>query len=80
MLTALRRGGSRDEFGERSFRDLDLFFAGQRGFSLETPIASPSIPYGVKLPTGEPDAGDPPVRFGGRGDHESDLPYPYVRL
>ncbi|MCX6113904.1 MAG: hypothetical protein NTV65_01645, partial [Proteobacteria bacterium] len=25
------------------------------------------IRYAVKLITGEPDAGDPPVRFGGRG-------------
>ena len=29
------------------------------------------------LPTGEPDAGDPPVRFGGRGSGESRSPYPY---
>lgn len=25
--------------------------------------------------TGEPDAGDPPVRFGGRGAHVTSLPY-----
>ena len=72
-----QKRGSKKEFGGRSFRDPDSFFAGQCGFSLETCIALPSIPSGVKLLTGEPDAGDPPVRFGGRGDHESDLPYPY---
>jgi hypothetical protein len=30
----------------------------------------PSILSEVKPPTGEPDAGDPHVRFGGRGDRE----------
>jgi len=35
-----------------------------------------SIPVRVKPPTGKPDAGDPPVRFGGRGDRRrSSLPY-----
>ncbi len=30
--------------------------------------------------TGEPDAENPPVRFGGRGDrNNSGLPYPYLR-
>ena len=30
--------------------------------------------------TGEPDAGNPPVRFGGRGDrNKSGLPYPYQK-
>ena len=32
-----------------------------------SPAGVPSAPYGVKPPTGEPDAGNPPVRFGGRG-------------
>src|SRR5262249_30258914 len=36
-----------------------------------------SIPSRVKLPTGEPDAGDPPVRFGGRG-RVLLSPYPYL--
>jgi hypothetical protein len=35
----------------------------------------------VKPPTGEPDAGDPPVRFGGRGDrNQSALPTPIVQI
>ena len=33
-------------------------------------------PFGP--PTGEPDAGDPPVRFGGRGSPERGSPYPYI--
>jgi hypothetical protein len=35
-------------------------------------------PWYGKPPTGEPYAGEPPVRFGGRGDRETDLPYPYL--
>jgi hypothetical protein len=36
-----------------------------------------SILSEVKPPTGEPDAGEPPVRFGGRGDRDhSVLPTP----
>ena len=39
-----------------------------------------SILLEVRPPTGEPDAGDPPVRFGGRGDRDhSVLPTPIVR-
>jgi hypothetical protein len=30
-----------------------------------------------ELPTGEPYAGEPHVRFGGRGDWATGLPYPY---
>jgi len=34
-------------------------------------------PLGGKPPTGEPDAGNPPVRFGGRGERDhSNLPTP----
>ena len=36
----------------------------------------PVSPYDGDPPTGEPDAGDPPVRFGGRGSVRS--PYPYI--
>ena len=36
-----------------------------------------SILFEVKPPTGEPDAGDPPVRFGGRGGEAIGPPYPY---
>jgi len=32
------------------------------------------VPLRVKPPTGEPDAGDPPVRFGGRGGQKPSLP------
>src|SRR5271167_2639310 len=50
----------------------------------ETDTASPrrprsdrSILLEARPPTGEPDAGDPPVRFGGRGDRDhSVLPTP----
>ena len=37
--------------------------------------AGPSVPSWVSPPTGEPDAGDLPVRFGGRGRREP-LPTP----
>src|SRR2546428_11800475 len=36
-----------------------------------------SILLGVKPPTGEPYAGNPPVRFGGRGSCGSPYPYPH---
>ena len=35
-----------------------------------------SSPLGGKAPTGEPDAGDPPVRLGGRGEANQVLPTP----
>jgi hypothetical protein len=38
-----------------------------------------SIKSEIKLPTGEPDAGNPPVRFGGRGNGQSRFPYLYPR-
>ena len=37
--------------------------------------AGPSVPSWVRPPTGEPDAGDLPVRFGGRGRRQP-LPTP----
>ena len=40
----------------------------QRLLDLATTHACPPILAEVTPPTGEPDAGDPPVRFGGRGD------------
>ena len=44
-----------------------------------SPCDGPSILWEVKPPTGEPDAGDPPVRFGGRGNRiQSVLPTPIV--
>lgn len=42
----------------------------------------PVSPYDGDPPTGEPDAGDPPVRFGGREDrlNRSSLPRSDTRL
>ena len=37
-------------------------------------VGSMSILIEVRPPTGEPDAGDPHVRFGGRGSHKLSLP------
>src|SRR6266849_5456672 len=43
----------------------------------ETPCPGPSVLMQVTPPTGEPDAGDPHVRFGGRGQrNQSALPTP----
>ena len=45
------------------------------------PTTRPSILSEVKPPTGEPDAGDPHVRFGGRGSRELNRPsLPLSRL
>src|SRR5262249_8350164 len=41
------------------------------------PMTSPISPYDGEPPTGEPDAGRPPVRFGGRGERNGS-PYPYT--
>jgi hypothetical protein len=40
------------------------------------PCSGLSILAEVRPPTGEPDAGEPPVRFGGRGSGSSRSPYP----
>ena len=46
----------------------NAFFAEQGLFCSDTqPMRWPVNPLGGKPPTGEPDAGNPPVRFGGRG-------------
>ena len=50
-----------------------LFAAGAVLF-VRSPCPSMSILEEVKPPTGEPDAGDPHVRFGGRGSHRLSLP------
>ena len=45
------------------------------------PLFGLSVLSKVKPPTGEPCAGDPHARFGGKGDRESTgLPYPYQVL
>src|SRR5215469_10336753 len=38
------------------------------------PYSGTSILLKVRPPTGEPDAGDPPVRFGGRGNRDHSVP------
>jgi hypothetical protein len=59
--TAMHVGGPRS-WGQR------IVFADRGPFSQVTAYGSgSSILSEVKPPTGEPDAGDPPVRFGGRG-------------
>ena len=67
MLTALEQG-ERNERVPHSEWDL------QPG---RIPFRDPSTPSWVRPPTGEPCAGDPPARFGGRGGRETGLPYPY---
>jgi len=42
-----------------------------------SPCGGPSILFEVRPPTGEPCAGDPHARFGGRGGQATGLPYPY---
>src|SRR3954454_19157199 len=41
--------------------------------------SSTAHPVSLRPPTGEPDAGNPPVRFGGRGRLITS-PYPYTAL
>ena len=66
LLTALDRQGARSH----------ALFAKQR-FWLGTDHDGPSILVEVRPPTGEPDAGNPPVRFGGGRDRtRSVLPTP----
>ena len=57
LLTTLRKG-ERQSLGS----PLQL-----REWTLATPLSMFVSPLEVKPPTGEPDAGDPHVRFGGRG-------------
>ena len=44
------------------------------------PMSGSSVPLRVRPPTGEPDAGDPPVRFGGRGCRDNRCSLPLSRL
>ena len=68
-----RRGRGR---GADHHRWPNAFFAEHGLFSLQRrPCCGSSILLEVRPPTGEPDAGDPPVRFGGRGTaHAVSLP------
>ena len=65
--------------GADNHRWPNAFFAKHGLFSLEArPSFGLSILTEVKPSTGEPDAGNPPVRFGGRGAADQcGLPYPY---
>ena len=68
MLTALEHGV---QGGKR------LLHRAWVVFPSHSPSLGPSILFEVTPPTGEPDAGDPHVRFGGRGDRsQSVLPTP----
>jgi len=42
-----------------------------------SPSFRPSVLFEVRPPTGEPCAGEPHARFGGRGGQATGLPYPY---
>src|ERR1022692_4341945 len=55
--------------------DERLLLAGRSVLLKRGPRRSMSILAEVRPPTGEPDAGDPHVRFGGRGSHKA-LPTP----
>ena len=54
--------------------DLTITHSGERS---QRPTDRSSLLLEVRPPTGEPDAGNPPVRFGGRWSARS--PYPYQR-
>ena len=52
-----------------------LLYTGYDNEACPLSCAGPSVPSWVRPPTGEPDAGDPQVRFGGRGRRKP-LPTP----
>src|ERR1035438_9074412 len=60
---ARRTGDGRDLWEPNRTRDAE-----------QADVDSMSILTEVRPPTGEPDAGDPHVRFGGRGSHKLSLP------
>src|SRR5258707_8079417 len=73
MLTALEQGVKGGQWF--SYRWTNVFFCGTRAvLSVRAPCFRTSILRQGDPLTGEPDAGDPPVRFGGRGNSGS--PYP----
>ena len=55
------------------------FTAEQWTISVPWPIVENTGRREVNLSTGEPYAGNPPVRFGGRGAAETRHPYPYQK-
>ena len=75
MLTALEHGVQGGKLAQR------LLHRAWAAFPGACPSLGPSILSEVTPPTGEPDAGDPHVRFGGRGDRtQSVLPTPIQEL
>ena len=74
MLTALEHSVQGGKLAQRLPHRAWAVFPGAY------PSLGPSILFEVTPPTGEPDAGDPHVRFGGRGDRtQSVLPTPICR-
>ena len=72
-----RRGGRGRGRGADHQRWPNAFFAELGLFSLKTAHGlGRSILSEVTPSTGEPDAGNPPVRFGGKGGRGTGLPYP----
>src|SRR6478609_9434927 len=55
-----------------------LLYTGYDNEACPLSCAGPSVPSWVRPPTGEPDAGNLPVRFGGRGRRKP-LPTPIGR-
>src|SRR3989441_9710416 len=75
-----REGRKVDESGRtgRKSNQRECHPAKQAGnASAAAELKTPSILLEVKPPTGEPYAGNPPVRFGGRGSCGSPYPYPH---
>ena len=69
--TGTGRGADHQRWPNAYFAECGLFFSG------DGPCHRRSVLSEVRPPSGEPDAGDPPVRFGGRGDRiQSFLPTP----
>jgi len=72
--------GIADVRGADQTRWPNRFFAEHGLFSLQATYgAVRQSCCRLKPPTGEPDAGEPHVRFGGRGRRVTDSPYPYHR-
>ncbi len=78
LLAALDKRGQR-RHGNRPEHQCRLAAAGAEPglFACKAPMTRPPVLSQVRPPTGEPDAGDPHVRFGGRGSRtQSALPTP----
>jgi hypothetical protein len=74
MLTAPEQGVKGEQWFR--YRWTHVFFCGTRAvLFVRNPCFRTSILRQGDRLTGEPDAGDPPVRFGGRGNSGSPSPY-----